>query len=122
MNEGQVNAPEARNFEARLTPLMADFRLRHSMVPVDEVRYFGIDPKGGGRLFLAFFKSANFLLKVRTVDGAADVLLGPVGATLQWQDDGWFWPSQVAGTSIENAPDIGELTSLRDQLKGVGFI
>lgn len=121
MSEGQMNTPEGRNFEAKLTPLMSDFRRRHSMVPLGEVRYFGVDPKGGGRLFLAFFKSTNFLLKVRTVDGAADVLLGAAGASLQWQDDGWFWPAQVPTSSIENAPDIGELTSLRDQLKSVGF-
>jgi hypothetical protein len=122
MSAGQVGTPEGRSFEAKLTPLMAAFRLRHSMVPVGEVQYFGVDPKGGGRLFLAFFESATFALKIRTVDGAADVLLGPPGAPLEWQDDGWLWPTQMSRLTIESALDIGELISLRDQLKGAGFV
>jgi hypothetical protein len=76
MSEGLVNTPECKVFKARLPSLMTDFNGQYSMEPVDEVRYFGVDPKGGGRLFLAFFKSTSFTLKVGMVDGAADVLLG----------------------------------------------
>ena len=100
MSAGQANTPECRNFEARLTPLVSDFLGRYSMTPVGEARYCGVDPKGGGRLFLAFFGCDGFLLKIRTVDGAADVLLGPVGAPLEWLDDGWFWPTQIAQLAV----------------------
>ncbi len=106
MSAGQIGTPEGRSFEAKLTPLMADFRLRHSLVPVRDVQYFDVDPKGGGRLFLAFFESSTFMLKVRTVDGAADVLVGPPGAPLEWEDDSWLWPTQVSRLAIENAPYI----------------
>lgn len=122
MSDGQANTPECQIFEAKLTALMADFIREHSMVPVGEIRYFGVDPKGGGRLFLAFFKSADFILKVRTVDGAADILLAPPGAPLRWQDEGWLWPAQAEHLTSEKALDAGELAALRDQLKSVGFV
>lgn len=46
MSEGTANTGECQVFEAKLTSLMADFTRRHSMVPVGENRYFGVDPKG----------------------------------------------------------------------------
>ncbi|GLQ52335.1 hypothetical protein ACFFJT_01340 [Dyella flava] len=90
MNLGQINTLECRRFEARLASLASGFFARYSITPVGDPCYYGVDPKGGGRLFLAFFQGEGFLLKIRTVDGAADVLIGPMGAPLEWQDDGWL--------------------------------
>jgi hypothetical protein len=121
MTVAQMNTPDCRNFEARLEALASDFFARHSMTPLGEVRYFGVDPKGAGRLFLAFFRGEGFLLKIRTVDGAADVLIGPASARLEWQDDGWLWPAQVAQMAVKEAPEMDELVSLRNKLKNVGW-
>jgi len=122
MSAGQINTPECRDFEARLTPLANHFFERYSMTPVGEVRYCGADPKAGGRLFLAFFRCDDFLLKIRAVDGVVDLLLGLIDAPLEWQDDGWFWPTQLTQMAVQRVPGTDELIALRDRLKDIGWV
>lgn len=116
MTKGQANIPECWNFEAKLAPLIGEFLVRHSMTPLGSVRYYGSDPKGG-RLFLAFFQGEGFLLKVRTVDGAADILVGSQSAPLEWDDIGWLWPHNVPQMGWYKGPGADELILLRDHLK-----
>jgi hypothetical protein len=116
MTQGQTNTPECQKFEDNLAPLIGDFLARHSMTPLGCVRYYGSDPKGGG-LFLAFFQGEGFLLKVRAVDGAADILIGSQNAPLEWEDNGWFWPHTVPELGGYKGPGTDELILLRDQLK-----
>jgi hypothetical protein len=113
--------PECKTFESRLMPLVSEFLTRHSMKPLGDIWYFGVDPKSGGRLFLAHFQGDRFWLKVRTSDAAADVLVGLPGASTRWVADGWFSLSQVAQASLPWAPEPSELMSLRDRLNDVGW-
>jgi hypothetical protein len=113
--------PECQTFKARLMPLMSEFLIRHSMRPYADVWYFGVDPKGGGRLCLAHFQSERFLLKIRTSDAAAQIFVGLPGASLRWTTDGWFLPSQVAQAALPWAPEASELISLSERLKDVGW-
>jgi hypothetical protein len=115
MSEGQINTPGCRKFEAALMPQISGFLARHSMAKVGDVRYYGPDPKGG-YLYLVFFQGERFLMQLRTVDGAAEVLIGPLNASREWTDEGWFWPNSISRMSEYQGPSAGELNLLRDQI------
>jgi hypothetical protein len=113
--------PECRTFKNRLMPLVSEFIARHSMSPLDDVWCFAVDPQSGGRRFLTHFQNAQFLLKIRTIDAVAEVLVGLPGASLRWASYGWLSPSEVAQMPLPWAPEVCELISLSGRLQGVGW-
>lgn len=111
----QINTPGSRKFEAALIPQIARFLATYSMTQIEQVRYYGSDPRGGN-LYLMFFKSPSCLMQLRTVDGAAEILIGPLNAPREWTDDGWFWPNSAYQIRDYSGPGTGELRLLRDQI------
>jgi hypothetical protein len=115
MSSFQINTPGCRKFEAALVPQIAGFLATYSMTQLGEVRHYGTDPKGG-YLYLMFFRGPGCLMQLRTVDGAAEVLVGPLGAPQEWTDEGWYWPNSAYQISGYCGPGMGELKLLRDQV------
>jgi len=96
-------------------PQIAGFLTQYSMIKLGDVRYHGPDPKGG-YLYLMFFRGPSCLMQVRTVDGAAEVLVGPLNAPQDWTDEGWYWPNVAYQIGDYCGPGTGELKLLRDQI------
>ena len=115
MSKFQINTPGCRKFETALIPQISGFLLKHSMTQLGGVRYYGTDPKGG-YLYLMFFQGQRCLIQLRTVDGAAEVIVGPLQAPREWTDVGWFWPSSVSRTTEYSGPSTDELNFLRDKI------
>lgn len=115
MSSFQINTPGCRKFKAALIPQIAGFLATYSMNPLEEVRYYGPDPKGG-HLYLMFFMSPGCLMQLRTVDGAAEVLVGPLNALREWTDEGWYWPDFAYQISDYSGPATDELKLLRNQI------
>jgi hypothetical protein len=115
MSTFETNTPGCRKFEDALAPQIAEFLAKYSMTQLGDVRYYGPDPKGG-YLYLMFFSSPSCLMKVRTVDGAAEVLVGPLIAPREWGDEGWCWPNLICQMSDYSGPGTGELKLLQGQI------
>ncbi|GFZ87642.1 hypothetical protein [Dyella caseinilytica] len=115
MSAFQINTPGCQKFQTAIIPQIAGFLTKYSMSQLEKVRYYGPDPKGG-YLYLMFFQSPSCLMQLRTVDGAAEILVGPMNAPREWTDEGWYWPNSVYQMSDYSGPGTGELKLLRDQI------
>ena len=109
-------------FSARVQSLAGVLLAKFGLRQVGPVQDHGSDPKGAGRLYLAFYEAPGYFLKIRTVDGAAEVLTGASSAPLDWSDldakekRAWFWPSDSAsGMGVGEIPSQ-DLLELRDIL------
>lgn len=111
-----TDTTECTRFLERAEPFLAPFLIRHSLQLVRPVLYFGPDPKAAGHLFIAFFRSTSFQLKVGTVDGAAEVQVSPYSVDLNTSASGWLWPSQLKQSPFEGAPAPEELIALQASL------
>lgn len=115
MSTYEIDTPGCRRFENALMPQIAGFLTKYSMRKLGDVRYYGPDPRGG-YLYLMFFQSPGGLMQLRTTDGAAEILAGPLNAPQEWTDEGWYWPNVVYQIGDYNGPCTGELKLLRDQI------
>jgi hypothetical protein len=107
---------ECSRFAERANLYLAPLLKRYGFTQASPVEYFGVDPKGAGKLCMALFESVEVRLLVRTRDGTAEVLVGPRSSAASWQDDGWLWPHQIDSAALRGAPSQAELIELRDNL------
>jgi hypothetical protein len=82
----RLDTPECKRFAATVHPLLEPFLARFHLTQVGPIRYYGDDPKAAGRLFLMFFESTVCRLKLRTVDGGVEILVGASDAPLVLSD------------------------------------
>lgn len=96
----RFDTPGGLAFSAKVQALAGAWLTKFGLRQVGPVQDHGSDPKGAGRLYLAFYEGPGYLLKIRTADGATEVLTGTPSAPSDWSDldaDGkraWFWPSE----------------------------
>ena len=69
----KLDTQEGKRFLDKALPIAAPFLEQHRLRQSGPVLYWGVDPKGAGRLFTVFFVGPAFQLKVSTSDGAAEV-------------------------------------------------
>lgn len=110
------NSTEAARFAERAFPLLSPVLSKYAFAQSGPVSYEGVDPKGGGRLFMVLFQSKDAKLLVRTRDGAAEVLLGSLSAEPSWTNEGWLWPAQLKQSTYPGAPSGEELLALQARL------
>lgn len=118
----RTDTPGSLAFSAKVQSSAGAVLTKFGLRQVGSAQDHGSDPKGAGRLYLAFYEAQGYFLKIRTVDGAAEVLTGGPGAPLDWSDldaDGkraWFWPSDSESeTGVGRIPSQ-DLSELRDIL------
>ena len=116
----RTGTPECEQFTRTCAPLWRPTFDEISLRPVGPVRFYGSDPKGAGSLFLAFFASQSVVVRVRTVDGAVDVMAGPVGTPPDGSDSGWFWTRQTREALGLPAPHAQALVALEARLREAG--
>ena len=115
---------ECNRFIEKALPLMSAFVRQYSLKQVGPVHYFGVDPKGAGRLFMVFFRATQFQMQLSTSDGAAEIKVSKVGVPLEPANSGWLWPSQSESVLGHDSPRCAELVCLQRALSeaGVGWV
>jgi hypothetical protein len=102
----RLDTPESKRFAATVRPLLEPFLARFHLTQVGPIRYYGDDPKAAGRLFLMFFESPVCRLKVRTVDGGVELLIGATNAPLVWSDSEGNDRTWYSTDQLDTNPEI----------------
>ncbi|MBK9578564.1 MAG: ADP-ribosylglycohydrolase family protein [Fibrobacterota bacterium] len=126
----RIDTPGSQAFSASVQSLAGALLAKYGLRQVGPVQDHGSDPKGAGRLYLAFYEAPGYFLKIRTTDGAVEVLTGASSAPLDWSDldagekRAWFWPSDSESETGVVKISSQDLLELRDNLSDghVGWV